>query len=291
MTHDDSRRPTTDLTPSDIASASFRYVRRGYDIEEVDQFLAEVAQVVDRALSQATAMEARARAAVARLNDHSGSADKAVGEANAETITRTLLMAQRAADAAVEEARVDAERVRKEADLESERVRAAAAFEAQQLVATATARADELVETARANARQADEDERRRAVDEVASLLARREALVADVDQVEKFLVEQRERLRGAARQLEILCERIPGGLGAVPPPVLADSGEVVADASSIDLPDAADTPDVIAPPDAADVSDAADVPDPVDVPAVPVDVDDAADDHATTSAPAANEP
>ncbi|MFZ9017360.1 MAG: DivIVA domain-containing protein, partial [Ilumatobacteraceae bacterium] len=113
MTHDDSRRPTTDLTPSDIASASFRYVRRGYDIEEVDQFLAEVAQVVDRALSQATAMEARARAAVARLNDHSGSADKAVGEANAETITRTLLMAQRAADAAVEEARVDAERVRK----------------------------------------------------------------------------------------------------------------------------------------------------------------------------------
>ena len=291
MTHDDSRRPTTDLTPSDIASASFRYVRRGYDIEEVDQFLAEVAQVVDRALSQATAMEARARAAVARLNDHSGSADKAVGEANAETITRTLLMAQRAADAAVEEARVDAERVRKEADLESERVRAAAAFEAQQLVATATARADELVETARANARQADEDERRRAVDEVASLLARREALVADVDQVEKFLVEQRERLRGAARQLEILCERIPGGLGAVPPPVLADSGEVVADASSMDLPDAADTPDVVAPPDAADVSDAADVPDPVDVPAVPVDVDDAADDHATTSAPAANEP
>ena len=228
MTNDDQRRNPSDLTPSQIASANFRYVRRGYDAEEVDRFLAEVAQVVDRALSQATAMEARARAAVARLNEQPAAGDKAAGDVNAETISRTLMMAQRAADAAVDEARVEAEQIRNEAVAESERVVADAQAQARRLVTEATARAEDTVRSARDDARRANEEEFRRSTDEVAALRSRREVLVGEVDQVEQFLVEQRERLRDAARQLELLCERIPGGLGSVTAPTLSTDDDAV---------------------------------------------------------------
>jgi DivIVA domain-containing protein len=228
MTTDEGRRPVSDLTPSQIAAANFSIARRGYDVDEVDHFLADVAHVVDKALSQATAMEARARAAVARLNEQPATADKAVGEANAETITRTLLMAQRAADAAVEEARADADRIRTEATAESERLVATAEREAKRVLGDARTHADEVLALARDGAREATEEERRRAEDEVRGLLARREVLLGDVDLLEQFLIEQRERLRGTARQLEVLCERIPGGLGSVRMPAVADPGDPV---------------------------------------------------------------
>jgi hypothetical protein len=83
-----------------------------------------------------------------------------------------------------------------------------------------------LLEEARAEARAATEAERRAAENEVQSLKARREFLVGDVDQLERFLADQRERLRGAARQIEALCDRVPAGLGAVRPPALSASDD-----------------------------------------------------------------
>ena len=83
-----------------------------------------------------------------------------------------------------------------------------------------------LLEDARAEARKASEAERLAAENEVQSLVARREFLVGDVDQLEQFLIEQRERLRTAARQLEAMCDRVPAGLGHVRPPVLSASDD-----------------------------------------------------------------
>jgi hypothetical protein len=57
-------------------------------------------------------------------------------------------------------------------------------------------------------------------------LVARREFLVGDVDQLEQFLIDQRERLRTAARQLEAMCDRVPAGLGHVNPPLLSASDD-----------------------------------------------------------------
>jgi DivIVA domain-containing protein len=213
-----------DLTPSQIASASFRTVRKGFDPDEVAAFLQHAAKALEDSRQQATAMEARARAAVARLQEVSAAAEQAttddaevvhVSAGEAETISRTLVLAQRTADATVADARAEAERLLKEAQSESE----ATLDSTREMSAR-------LLEDARAEARKASEAERLAAENEVQSLVARREFLVGDVNQLEQFLVDQRERLRMAARQLEAMCERVPAGLGHVHPPLLSASDD-----------------------------------------------------------------
>lgn len=225
------------LSPAQIAATTFRTTRKGYDPDEVDAFLADVAKTLEAARQQATAMEARARAAVARLQEATAessgaaSAPSAPSEApappptadapiqipaaEAETISRTLLLAQKTADSTVAEARAEAERI----------VRAATA-DAEATIDSTREMSAQLLEDARAEARRASEDERRTAEGEVEALVARREFLVGDVDQLERFLIDQRDRLRGAARQIEALVERVPEGLGAVRPPVLSASND-----------------------------------------------------------------
>lgn len=223
-----------DLTPSQVASATFRTVRKGYDPDEVAAFLEQAAKALEASQQQATAMEARARAAVARLQEVSAAAEqsalsKALDDAGApgppdvvhvsadeaETISRTLVLAQRTADATIADARTEADRLLNEARTESEST----------LDSTREMSA-KLLEDARAEARKATDAERLAAENEVQSLVARREFLVGDVDQLEQFLIEQRERLRAAARQLEAMCERVPSGLGHVHAPVLSASDD-----------------------------------------------------------------
>jgi DivIVA domain-containing protein len=268
-----------DLTPSQVASATFRTVRKGYDPDEVAAFLEQTAKALEETQQQATAMEARARAAVARLQEVSAAAEqhaaeksalsKALDDAGAagsgevvhvsadeaETISRTLVLAQRTADATIADARAEAERVLNEARAESEAT-----------LDSTREMSSKLLEDARNEARKATEAERLAAENEVQSLVARREFLVGDVDQLEQFLVEQRERLRAAARQLEAMCERVPSGLGHVRAPVLSASDDPPGDdtaehfrppgADTIGLDD--DAPPALQPPDGS-VSDETD--------------------------------
>jgi DivIVA domain-containing protein len=221
-----------DLTPSQVASASFRTVRKGFDPDEVAEFLQQAAKALEDSQQQATAMEARARAAVARLQEVTAAAEQPAAKAadssapdsadvvrvsadEAETISRTLVLAQRTADATVADARAEADRLLNESRSESEAT----------LDSTREMSA-QLLEDARLEARKVSEAERVAAENEVQSLVARREFLVGDVDQLEQFLIEQRERLRTAARQLEAMCERVPAGLGHVHPPALSASDD-----------------------------------------------------------------
>jgi DivIVA domain-containing protein len=220
-----------DLTASQISGASFRTARKGYDPDEVDAFLAEAARALEAAQQQATAMEARARAAVARLQEAGSERDAEatgavapttpgglpVSQDDAETISRTLLLAQRTADTTVSDARVEADRLVAEARAEADRT-----------LDSAREMAADLLSDARAEARRVEEVEREVAANEVEALRARREFLIGDVDQLERFLVDQRDRLRSAARQIEALCERVPSGLGAVRPPALSAADETV---------------------------------------------------------------
>ena len=229
------------IMPAQILEASFRTIRKGYDPDEVDSFLAEVAKALEAARQQATAMEARARAAVSRLQEVTaaaaagpaqpttqpapptppapppdpGEATVQIPAAEAETISRTLLLAQKTADSTVAEARSEAERILSEATSEAE-----ATIDSTREISA------QLIEEARAEARSASEAERSAAENQVEALVARREFLVGDVDQLERFLIDQRDRLRGAARQIEALCDRVPEGLGAVRPPVLSASDD-----------------------------------------------------------------
>ncbi len=221
----------SELTPTQLAGASFKTVRKGYDPDEVDAFLERAARALEDAQQQATAMEARARAAVARLQELTAAeqapvpADQSnvrVGADEAETISRTLLLAQRTADSAVSEAQAEADRIRDEARREAEST-----------IDSTREMSARLMEEARTEARRTTEVERIAAENEVQSLVARREFLVGDVDQLERFLVDQRERLRAAARQIEALCERVPAGLGQVRPPVLSASDDPPGDDTS----------------------------------------------------------
>lgn len=207
-----------EMSPQQVRNASFKSARRGFDPDEVQAFLREVAESLEAAQNQSTAMEARARAAVARLQDVSTSRESQTDSAVAgdtETISRTLLLAQRTADATVSEAKADAERIV-----------AAAQQEAATTIDSTREMSARLLEEARTEARQVSEVDRKAAQSEVESLLARRDFLESDVNQLENFLVDQRDRLRQAASALLDLSERVPGGLGAVRRPLLSASDE-----------------------------------------------------------------
>ena len=96
-----------ELTPKVFDDVEFRERFRGYDPDEVDSFLEQVARAVQEldqklkdALDRAEKAEARAREA--------GDAD--------EALRRTLVLAQRTADAAVSEAETRAAALLAEAE-------------------------------------------------------------------------------------------------------------------------------------------------------------------------------
>jgi DivIVA domain-containing protein len=202
-----------DISPHTVRTTSFKTARKGYDTEEVDRFKETVAAAIESAQNQATAMEARARAAVARLQEISQAApvaeEQAVGPAaqpNAtaddhETISRTLLLAQRAAETTVADAKAEAAK---------------------------------LIEDARAEARNAHEDERIKAENEVQSLLARRDFLLGDTEQLEQHISAQRDRVREVAASLTEMLDRVPDGLGEARRPLMSASADEPTEASPV---------------------------------------------------------
>jgi DivIVA domain-containing protein len=212
------------ISPHDIRARQFTTVKRGgYDQREVEAFRTAAAEALEQATQEATAMEARARAAVARLQElqHQAPAPPdaaapvaavpgAVAPDEAETISRTLLLAQRTADVTV----ADAER-----------------------------EANEIIETAKSESRRAGEAERVRVEGEVQALLARRDFLESDVDQLDQFLAAQRDRIVAVAADLNDVTTRVGKGLGPMRRPQLSasdsdHSGEIAA-ASVADADDA----------------------------------------------------
>ena len=202
------------LSPQRIRDTQFKGSRRGYDQGEVDAFVEEVAAALEAAQNEATAMEARARAAVARLQELSQqSPDAAQAQPAAqvhptvdesETISRALLLAQRTADTTVAEAQAEADR----------------------LIAVGRDEAAKLVDESRAEARRAGEAERVQVEGEVQALLARRDFLESDVDHLEQYLLAQRERITEVAAQLSDMVQRVPGGLADMRRPLLSAAAE-----------------------------------------------------------------
>ena len=151
-----------------------------------------------------------------------------------ETISRTLLLAQRTADSTVSEAKTEADRIV-----------TAAHEEAATTIDSTREMSARLLEEARTEARAVSEVELKAAQSEVESLLARRDFLESDVDQLEQFLVDQRDRLRQAASSLLDISERVPGGLGDVRRPLLSASDDP---ASPLDSRAGADTTSEVGP-------------------------------------------
>lgn len=181
-------KPNSDITPQSITAATFSLAKRGYDPTEVRNYLASVASRMQQVQADAEAMEARARAALAKLHAAERTPDMPLVD-EAETISRTLLLAQRTADETVERARREVEKIMSEAD---------------------------------AKARAAHTDAWDEAQSEVEALRARRDFLAGDVEELERFLAAQRMRLSDVAERLMGFVAAPIEGLGLGGRPLLS---------------------------------------------------------------------
>ncbi len=225
-----------ELSPQAVAAATFKIVKRGYDPDEVRSYLVEVSSSLESSQQQATAMEARARAAIAKLQDasHSGSAVSAapisapaaapVSSDDTENISRTLLLAQRTADATVTDAQAEAAAIRSKAEIEATTMTAVARADASAELDRAQVAAKRLVDEAAEDARRARSDEHIRAEAEYAALVTKRDSLLADVEVLERHVAGERSRVRDASVALKDLAERVPAGLAPADRPELSST-------------------------------------------------------------------
>ncbi|HEY8060256.1 MAG TPA: DivIVA domain-containing protein, partial [Acidimicrobiales bacterium] len=197
-----------DLTPDVLRGIEFRRKGRGYDIDDVDAFRAQVEVWVGEAqtrLREATSKldeaETRAREAEerSRTNVESG-----------ETIQRTLLVAQRTADEAVAEAEEIAGRKVAEAEAEADRLMSEARTHQERAIADAEAEVREAVDLKRSEL-----------LDELTALERIRDALTADVAVLESHIEAQRGRVQDAHDVLGVLLVD-PGALAPVTGPALS---------------------------------------------------------------------
>jgi DivIVA domain-containing protein len=214
-----------DVTPQELRSSEIKDSWRGYDRDEVDDLL-ERAAVTIESLTQKL-QEAASRPAPSAPQAAPAAAAVATevplpsSREDADMLQRTLLLAQRAADDAVNEAQTRARLLLEESE----------------------AKAQSLVSDAEATARRIAEGERRRLEAEILDLSARREQLRADADALDAYATGYRERIRAA---IEADLENLTGD---IEPP--ASRPEI----HDVDLP-AARGPVAIADPVAAPVLD-----------------------------------
>ncbi len=156
-----------DVSPKTLREVEFREKMRGYHPEDVDQFLERVAAGIE-------VLQDRLRQALERAQR----AEQAASEAgnNDDALRRTLLLAQRTADLAVQEAREQAARI----------------------IAGAEQQAQSMIADAEQRARRGHEDAVIEVRTELAKLQAYRQELELDVSGLAAWIDEHRAQLRVA---------------------------------------------------------------------------------------------
>ena len=255
---------------------------RGYDPEEVDAYVDRVAKAASLAQGRIAELQRRVEAAEERAREPQ--ADSAgVSEAE-ETLRRTLVLAQRTADAAVAEAREEAAALIADAEAKAQTTTTMADSRAQAQLRDAEERAGRmlaeaetdrraLVEEAESAAIAAADEARTRLEGEVHDLARTRDFLRDDIEILERHLREQRARLVSSVATLSDLLEA-PDALRVAPVPETSGVDVAAPTAASAD-----ETPPTLAsadetPPTPASADEA---PPAVDVPpadeATPADV------------------
>jgi len=202
-----------DVTAQLLHDVEFREAKRGgYNTHDVDEFLERLAvglerqeQAVDEARQRIEAAEARAAEAERRA----ATADQVAVEtaASQETLKRTLVLAQKTADAAI-----------REAEEQAAELLAYAHAEAERLIAEARDASEQARASAEDEARAAQEQARARVLGEMVDLENARERLREDVRILERHLDEQRDRVRAAVHELQRMLDDPESLLDAVMP-------------------------------------------------------------------------
>jgi cell division initiation protein len=210
----------TSGTPHLLTDVRFSVSRKGYDPNEVDNFLervsAAVAQLQDKlrqAAAQAESAEVRATEAsrtqaglqqrIESMEAELAAAREGVAapasrdpEEEAQQASRMLLMAQRTADAAIEEANATARTTL-----------ADARGQASTIVGEAQGEADRILSQARAEAEAIVTNRRQTLVEEVRGLESTRDAVTADLAILEQHAADQRAAVEGAVARLQAVLD------------------------------------------------------------------------------------
>ena len=190
------------LTPESILEVEFREKLRGYNPEDVDRYLEQIAAGVRALTAELLSAQQRAEAAEARpapdVDPESAAA-------------RTLVLAQRTADAAIEEARAEAARI---------------------------------VDEALRDVNERREQAERETAAEIHRLHTLREQLSGEVEALQSWLDGEREKLR--ATLAATLAQLETAGPVLAPPPDISpvDLPPVATEAAAV--PPAAPTPEPI---------------------------------------------
>lgn len=187
-----------DVSPKTLREVEFREKLRGYNPDDVDEFLERVAaglEILQERLRQATERAVRAEQRASETTD---------GD---DAMRRTLVLAQRTADLAVQEARDQAAGIVADAEAQAQAVRAEAAEHARRTIDDAT----------------------REAWAQVGRLEAARDQLHQQIGGLEQYLESERMRLRAILNEtLRRVDESIPSlsSPPAVEPVDLARAGD-----------------------------------------------------------------
>jgi len=223
-----------ELTPDALRETTFRGALRGYNVDDVDEFVEKVAAGMAEILDQLRLSCERAVAAERRAKEVATSED---------AMRRTLAHAQKLAEAVLDEARQEAERITTEAKERASSLRAgiqaqvvgdqAAAESARQETERilAQVRAEQARDSAAADTRRVvalgqidpmvEKAARRIDTDlqaEIQRLHAVRQALQVDVAVLTRWMHDQRDSVRNVL--VETLAAVDRGGPAVEPPPV-----------------------------------------------------------------------
>jgi cell division initiation protein len=167
-----------DVSPRELREGNIREAFRGYHHDDVDELLERAAATIDELNQRVTEMGGR-------MDVVEGAASRS--KETEDILQRTLLLAQRTADEVVAESRENAQRIIEEGEQQARARVAAAEDEARNVVG----------ESGR-NALARHQDEMALLEGRIAELTTARDALSADVDALESYASEYRERIRNA---------------------------------------------------------------------------------------------
>lgn len=177
-----------DLSPKLLTEIRFREQWRGYNPEEVDEFLERVAAGIEETQHRLAEALERASNAERRLLERS----------DEDEVRGTLVLAQRTAVTAMEEARTEADR----------------------MVSETEARCRQLVAEAETQAARLDAEIALRRRSELGDLAEQRAALQLDIEALRQFVDDERARLSDALR---CQLDWFEGGYRVTGPPIVSD--------------------------------------------------------------------
>jgi len=233
-----------DVSAQTLREVKFREKFRGYHPDDVDEFLEQVAEGI-------TYLQGRLREAQQSAGFDPADPDAPIE--NNEALRRTLVLAQRTAELALQEARHEAERIQSQAKQHAE---------------TIVSRAEDA-------ARRTVEETNARLRDEVAKLEAARVRLRTDVNELETYLEAQRQQLHASLSAALTRVEEV------LPPPTEAAPEQAGAEVPPVPWPEPVERQALWEPPEELSAPPRAVAVTPDDDLEEPLTVTDDADDHA----------